>query len=125
MMSCARAGGVHQNGGRNGPGGGEGGRRKSAGHRAVGAGGRPRGPLMDKGEFDGRKFSWIGSITDDVSACVTWHTSPVKTWADALATNATFGGEGAGSDPDIFTLLYKNVFGAKMRLVTGYPGTND
>ena len=33
------------------------------------------------------------------------------------------GGEGTGADPDVYTLLYKNVFGAKWRLVTGYPGT--
>jgi tripartite-type tricarboxylate transporter receptor subunit TctC len=35
------------------------------------------------------------------------------------------GGEGPGADPDVYALLYKNVFGAKMRLVTGYHGTND
>jgi tripartite-type tricarboxylate transporter receptor subunit TctC len=35
------------------------------------------------------------------------------------------GGEGPGADPDVYTLLYKNVFGAKMKLVTGYHGTND
>ena len=35
------------------------------------------------------------------------------------------GGEGPGADPDVYTLLYKNVFGAKMKLITGYHGTND
>ena len=35
------------------------------------------------------------------------------------------GGEGPGADPDVYALLYKNVFGAKMKLVTGYHGTND
>jgi hypothetical protein len=35
------------------------------------------------------------------------------------------GGEAAGSDPNIFALMYKNVFGAKVKLVSGYPGTND
>src|SRR6185312_9817163 len=32
---------------------------------------------------------------------------------------------GAGSDPDMWFGLYKNIFGAKGRLVTGYPGTTD
>jgi len=75
--------------------------------------------------FDGTKFSWLGSVTNDVSTCVTWHTSDVKTWADMLEKPVTLGGEGPGADPDVFALLYKNVFGAKVKLVPGYHGTND
>ena len=82
-------------------------------------------PLVDKAEFDSRKFTWLGSVTDDNTTCVTWNTSPVKTWEDFLTKPSKFGGEGAGADPDIWALLYKNVFGAKLRLVSGYPGTND
>ncbi len=82
-------------------------------------------PLVDKAEFDSRKFTWLGSVTDDDTICVTWNTSPIKTWDDFLTKPSKFGGEGAGSDPDIWTLLYKNVFGAKAQLVSGYPGTND
>ena len=82
-------------------------------------------PLIDKAEFDSRKFTWLGSVTDDNTICVTWGASPVKTWDDFLTKPSTFGGEGAGSDPDIWALLYKNVFGAKLKLVSGYPGTND
>ena len=82
-------------------------------------------PLVDKAEFDSRKFTWLGSVTDDNTICVTWNTSPIKTWDDFLTKPSKFGGEGAGSDPDIWTLLYKNVFGARARLVSGYPGTND
>jgi tripartite-type tricarboxylate transporter receptor subunit TctC len=82
-------------------------------------------PLVDKAEFDSRKFTWLGSVTDDTTICVTGAASPVKNWDDFLNKPSNFGGEGAGSDPDIWTLLYKNVFGAKVRLVSGYPGTND
>jgi tripartite-type tricarboxylate transporter receptor subunit TctC len=76
-------------------------------------------------QFDARRFAWLGSITNEVSLCVTWHASPVKTWRDSLDKEITMGGEGAGADPDVYTLLYKNVFGAKWKLVTGYPGTSD
>jgi len=76
-------------------------------------------------QFDSSKFTWLGSITNEVSMCVTWHTSPVKAWNDALEKQVTMGGEGTGADPDVYTLLYKNVFGAKWKLVAGYPGTND
>jgi hypothetical protein len=30
-----------------------------------------------------------------------------------------------GADPDTFALILRNVFGAKVKLVTGYPGGND
>jgi tripartite-type tricarboxylate transporter receptor subunit TctC len=82
-------------------------------------------PLIDKAEFDSRQFTWLGSVTDDNTICVTGSQSPVKNWNDFMTKPSTFGGEGAGADPDIWTLLYKNVFGAKARLITGYPGTND
>jgi tripartite-type tricarboxylate transporter receptor subunit TctC len=76
-------------------------------------------------QFDSTKFTWVGSVTNEVSTCVTWHTSAVKTWSDILAKDIAFGGEGPGADPDVYALLYKNVFGAKIKLVTGYHGTND
>jgi len=76
-------------------------------------------------QFDGTRFTWLGSVTNEVSTCVTWHTSPVKTWSDLLTKEVPMGGEGPGADPDVYTLLYKNVFGARMKLVPGYHGTND
>jgi tripartite-type tricarboxylate transporter receptor subunit TctC len=82
-------------------------------------------PLLGQAEFDSRKFTWLGSITDDNTTCVTSSDSPIKNWNDFLSKPSKFGGEGADSDPDIWALLYKNVFGAKVQLVTGYPGTND
>ncbi len=82
-------------------------------------------PLLGQAEFDSRKFTWLGSVTDDNTTCVTWNTSPIKTWADFLSKPSKLGGLGADADPDIWALLYKNVFGAKLQLVSGYPGTND
>src|SRR5215510_6016407 len=82
-------------------------------------------PLLDKAEFDSTKFTWLGSVTDEVSLCVTRHDAPAKTFSELLVTPATFGGEGAGSDPNIFALFYRNVFGAKIKIVTGDPGTNE
>jgi tripartite-type tricarboxylate transporter receptor subunit TctC len=82
-------------------------------------------PLLGKAEFDSRNFTWLGSVTDEVTLCVTRHDAPVKTFQELMTTPATFGGEGAGSDPNIFALLYRNVFGAKIKVVTGYPGTNE
>jgi tripartite-type tricarboxylate transporter receptor subunit TctC len=82
-------------------------------------------PLLGQAEFDSRKFTWLGSATDDNTTCVTWNSSPVKSWDDFLRKPSKLGGLGADADPDIWALLYKNVFGAKVQLVSGYPGTND
>jgi tripartite-type tricarboxylate transporter receptor subunit TctC len=76
-------------------------------------------------KFDATKFTWLGSGTNEISVCATWHTSPVKTWQDALKTQFAVGGEGAGSDPDTYAAFVRNVFGVKLKLVTGYHGTSD
>jgi tripartite-type tricarboxylate transporter receptor subunit TctC len=83
-------------------------------------------PLLDSGaKFDGTKFAWLGSVTDDTSTCVTWHTTAIKSWDDFVTKPVTLGGQGPSSEPDMFARLYKNVFGAPIKLVPGYPGTNE
>lgn len=87
--------------------------------------GIPLAPLLDGVAFDALKMTWIGSITEDVSLCLSWHRSEIKTWDDMLKKQFTVGGEGSTSDPDVFALLIKNTFAAKVKLVSGYPGTKD
>ncbi len=82
-------------------------------------------PLFTGAKFDPRTFSWLGSITQDVSLCVTWKDSKIQTWDDLMTKQARMGGQGAGSDPDIFASILKNLFGSNLHLVTGYPGNND
>jgi hypothetical protein len=53
-------------------------------------------PLIDKAEFDSTKFTWLGSVTDEVSLCVTRHDAPVKTFSELLITPATIRGRGRG-----------------------------
>jgi tripartite-type tricarboxylate transporter receptor subunit TctC len=81
-------------------------------------------PLIGKSnvQFDARRFTWIGSGTNEISVCAVSSTSPVKTWEDVMTTPISVGGEGSGSDPDTFTILMRNLLGAKLQLVTGYPG---
>jgi tripartite-type tricarboxylate transporter receptor subunit TctC len=85
----------------------------------------PLAPLLQNAQFDGSKFSWIGSISDDVSICLSWNTSPVKTFNDMLTQTVTFAGEGAASDPDVFSFTLNNILGTKINLVTGYQGTSE
>jgi tripartite-type tricarboxylate transporter receptor subunit TctC len=76
-------------------------------------------------QYDARKFTWLGSGSDQVSLCVTWQSSRVKSWNDMLSTPFTVGGEGSGSDPDMFATMIRNLLGVKVRLVSGYPGGNE
>ncbi len=76
-------------------------------------------------QFDATKFLWLGSGTDEAAVVVIWHTKQIRTWADMLAKPFTVGGEGTGSDPDVYALMLKNVFGVKLNLVSGYPGTAE
>jgi tripartite-type tricarboxylate transporter receptor subunit TctC len=86
----------------------------------------PTFPLVSPpAAFDGTKFSWIGSMSSDTSLCLTGSKSPVKTWRDMLSNPSIMGGQSMGSDTDIYARLYKNVLGARIKLVSGYPGTND
>jgi tripartite-type tricarboxylate transporter receptor subunit TctC len=56
---------------------------------------------------------------------VTWAATGIKTWDDFLKKPTALGGQGPSSEPDMFARLYKNVFGAPIKLVPGYPGTNE
>jgi tripartite-type tricarboxylate transporter receptor subunit TctC len=84
-------------------------------------------PLLNAASpgFDPVKLTWLGTITSETSVCATWKTSPVKTWDDMFKREFSLGGSAVGADPDTFALIMRNVFGAKVKLVTGYPGGND
>jgi tripartite-type tricarboxylate transporter receptor subunit TctC len=82
-------------------------------------------PLLNDAKFDATRLTWLGSIVSETSLCATWQTSAVKTWSDMFGRDFTLGGSATGADPDTFALILRNVFGAKVKLVTGYPGGND
>jgi tripartite-type tricarboxylate transporter receptor subunit TctC len=82
-------------------------------------------PLLNDAKFDATQLTWIGSVTSETSICATWQSSAVKTWDDMFSREFTLGGSAAGADPDTFALILRNLFGAKVKLVTGYPGGND
>jgi tripartite-type tricarboxylate transporter receptor subunit TctC len=82
-------------------------------------------PLFSKQPFDGTKFGWIGSISKDTSTCISSNGSAVKSWDDLMTNEFVAAGQGVGADPDTYALMIKNLFGARVKLVTGYPGTAD
>jgi tripartite-type tricarboxylate transporter receptor subunit TctC len=84
-------------------------------------------PLLgNKGaQYDGTKFNYIGSANDEVSVCLAWHTSGVATFEDAQKTQLIVGTGGTADDTYQYPALLNNMFGAKFKMVPGYPGGND
>jgi tripartite-type tricarboxylate transporter receptor subunit TctC len=77
-------------------------------------------------QFDGTKFTWIGSANNEVSVCVAWNaTSGITKFDDLLTKEMTVGGTSMSADTDQFPKVIDGVFGAKMKIVSGYPGGND
>jgi tripartite-type tricarboxylate transporter receptor subunit TctC len=77
---------------------------------------------MKEIEFDAAKLGWIGSLNKETSLCMSWHTSPVKTFEDMLKHEFIVGVTAAGASLDTFEAPLMNVFGAKLKVVAGYRG---
>ena len=88
--------------------------------------GQPLTPLLlgDK-SFDALRLTWIGSVTDEASLCLSWGPSNIKTWQDLLTKETLFGGEGQGADPDMFAMALNRIFGTKIKVITGYHSTRE
>ena len=75
--------------------------------------------------YDMSEFQWVGTISRDVSVCISWKGGPFNTVQDAMKQEMTVGGSGAGSDTDTIPVVLNAVLGTKFKLVTGYPGTQE
>ncbi len=73
--------------------------------------------------FEVAKFNWIGRVSSDVLVAFTWHTSKVRTVADAMRIEATLGGTGAGSSVTKSPKLLNEVVGTKFKVIAGYKNT--
>ena len=88
--------------------------------------GQPLAPLLlGNTSFDATRFTWVGSVTDEASLCLSWFTSKARTWRDLMTAETLFAGEGQGADPDMFATALNRVFGAKIKLITGFHSTRE
>jgi tripartite-type tricarboxylate transporter receptor subunit TctC len=72
--------------------------------------------------FQAEKFSWIGSVSNEVSVCAFWFTSGIKTWDDLQKKPTIIGASAAGADSEIFPTVLRNMFRLPTKVVTGYSG---
>ncbi|MGE0650918.1 MAG: Bug family tripartite tricarboxylate transporter substrate binding protein [Alphaproteobacteria bacterium] len=83
----------------------------------------PEGPLVGLGgvQFDATKFNWIGSMNNEVSICVSWHTAAVKTFKDAFDKELIVGAQ-RQANTEQYPSIFNNLLGTKFKIIAGYTG---
>lgn len=87
----------------------------------------PFEPLFENklATFEAAKFGWLGTPTTETALYITYHTSPVKTLADAQQRPITVGSLGNASTQAFYSRIFNEVLGLKARLVNGYTSSID
>ena len=87
----------------------------------------PLEPLLEgaKAQFDPLKLNWLGSPSNEVSACVGWHSARAKSIEDLRTTEMMVAGTGPAADSTLYPRLLSEVLGLKFKIVNGYQGAAD
>lgn len=84
------------------------------------------GPGSDGAKFDSSKFTWLGSLNNEVSVAAAWHTTGIKTIEDAKERELLIGATAFGlDDSTVFPAVTNALFGTKFKWVLGYRGGTD
>jgi tripartite-type tricarboxylate transporter receptor subunit TctC len=76
--------------------------------------------------FEATKFSWIGSMSNDVAYCGVWQTPGAATTFDEMMSKETIIGGGATAAITFqHPMVLKNVLHANIRVIAGYAGTRE
>jgi tripartite-type tricarboxylate transporter receptor subunit TctC len=84
----------------------------------------PFEPLFENkaARFDPMKFNWLGTPATEVGLYIVYHTSKVKTLADAQQHETIAGTTGTASTPAFYGRLFNQILKTKTKLIGGYPG---
>jgi tripartite-type tricarboxylate transporter receptor subunit TctC len=76
--------------------------------------------------FDPVKFSWIGSMSQQVTYCGVWQSPTAAKSFDEMMTKRTIFGAGAPAATTFqHPTILKNVLGADIQVIPGYPGSRE
>ncbi len=80
-------------------------------------------PLLEpkSANYDPRTFTWIGSVSDDTTACAFW-AKDIKTIDDLKKRDIVIGATGSTGGSAIDGKILNTIFGYRFRIVTGYRG---
>ena len=70
--------------------------------------------------FKTEELSWLGSLSQVANIIGVWHTTGVKTIADAKTKEITMGSSGAGGTMSTYPLLLNQTLGTRFKIVSGY-----
>jgi len=73
-------------------------------------------------QFDGQKFTWLGSANKEVGACFAWHSSSAQLASDLFERGMITGT--AGTSSLLVPTILNMGLGARLKLVRGYNGTS-
>jgi tripartite-type tricarboxylate transporter receptor subunit TctC len=76
--------------------------------------------------FDPTKFSWVGSMSQDVAYCGVWqHPGGASTFDEMLTKETIIGGGAPAAITYQHPMVLKNVLKANLKIIQGYTGTRD
>src|ERR1700722_10907888 len=76
--------------------------------------------------LDFRNFAWLGNVSEDVRVCYLRSASGIRNWQDMLARNeVVFGATAPGNAGNVDPAMLHNLFGVKLKRVSGYAGSAE
>jgi tripartite-type tricarboxylate transporter receptor subunit TctC len=75
--------------------------------------------------FDTTKFGWVGNMDESIGLCVVNDNSGIATFDDLRKKETLFGGTGPSGGATQAALALTRLYGAKIKLIKGYPGAED
>jgi tripartite-type tricarboxylate transporter receptor subunit TctC len=75
--------------------------------------------------FDPLGFEPVGSIAKQQTVCATWHTSPIKTIAQAREQTVTVSATGSSGDRATMPRILNALLGTKFKVINGYGTTES
>lgn len=78
-----------------------------------------------KTTFDPLKFGWIGSMNSSVTIGMVWAESGITKFEDLLTREVVVSSSGTSSDSHLFGLLLNNLTGTKLKIISGYSGSQS
>jgi tripartite-type tricarboxylate transporter receptor subunit TctC len=82
-------------------------------------------PSAESGQFEATRFTWLGSVSKEVSVCAFIAAAGIKSWQDMQTKPTVIAASGGGAESDVFPTVLRNMFHLPIKLVTGYPGGNE
>ena len=85
-------------------------------------------PLLGVSEgvlFEAPKFTWLGSVSQDISVCAFNTVAGIGSWRDMQTKPSIIGASGGGAESDVFANVLRKLFNLPFKIVDGYPGSND